>query len=56
MIVSENGSFLNMELPKQGTQMAPMVTKVNESDFLPPSQKKVRYENKLQEDRMLMPP
>lgn len=56
MIVSENGSFLNMELPKQGTQMAPMVTKVNASDFLPPSQKKVRYENKLQEDRMLMPP
>lgn len=28
MIVSENGSFLNMELPKQGTTMAPMVTRV----------------------------
>ena len=45
MIVSENGNFLNMDLPKQGTTMAPMVTKVAAQDFLNSNSKKVRYES-----------
>ena len=54
MIVSENGTFLNMELPKRGTSMAPMVTKVNADDFI--INKKVRYESKLKEEKVVMPP
>ena len=56
MIVSENGSFFNEELPKRGTSMAPMVTKVDPGDYLPANIKRTRYENKMQEDRMLLPP
>ena len=56
MIVSENGSFLNMALPKQGTTMAKLVTNVNATDFMPAKQKKIRYENKLHEEKVLLPP
>lgn len=54
MIVSENGTFLNMDLPKQGTSMAPMVTKVNPADFL--VNKKIRYEAKLKDEKVIVPP
>lgn len=41
MIVSENGAFLNMELPKRGTSMASMVTRVAPQDLI--VNKKVQY-------------
>lgn len=47
MIVSENGNYLDMELPKQGTSLAPFVTKVKAADLLPPQQKKIHFEGKL---------
>ena len=43
MIVSDNGNFLNMELPKQGTSLAPMVIKPAPLDLN--VSKKVRYQS-----------
>jgi len=54
MIVSENSSFLNMELPKRGTSMAPMVTRTAAPDFLLDS--RVRGQSRMREDGVLLKP
>ena len=54
MIVSENGDFLNTDLPKRGSSLASMVTKVAPQDLV--VSKKVRYEARLKDDKVLLPP
>lgn len=51
MIVSENGTFLNMDLPKRGASMAPMKTKVEKGDIL---DKRFRHETQMKDDGMLL--
>jgi len=53
MIVSENGSFLNMELPKRGTSMAPFVTKALVDLQV---NTKVRYNSQFKEQGVLLKP
>ena len=43
MIVSENRAFLDMEVPRRGTSMAAMVTRVEMPDLQ--TNKRVRYES-----------
>jgi len=53
MIVSENGSFLNRELPKRGTSMASFVTRARVDYQINP---KVRYSSQFKEQGMLLKP
>ena len=53
MIVSENGTFLSMDLPKAGTSMAPMKTRIDKEDELT---KRVRYQSQMKNERVLLDP
>ena len=52
MIVSENRAFLDLEVPRRGTSMAPMVTRVEMPDLQ--VSKRVRYEGQLKEEGVLL--
>ena len=54
MIVSDNGNFLNMELPKQGTSLAPMV--IRPAPLGLNVSKKVRYQSQFKEQGVLLKP
>ena len=54
MIVSDNGNFLDMGLPKQGTSLAPMVIKPAPLDLN--VSKKVRYQSQFREQGVLLKP
>lgn len=52
MIVSDNGTFLNMDGPKRGTSLRSMVTRPNDSGAL--FSKKVRYQSQLKDEGVLL--